>query len=94
MSRSARPRYEDFSGRIGERFQVHPQSGSTEMMSWTLSSCERLAPSNGTDDGFRMVFLTETTAPQGTFDLVSGDGFAQVLFASPGGTDWVHVTVN
>ena len=92
--RSPRPRYEDFASRIGERFHAYPQSGESKVMRWTLSTCERLDPSNGTEDGFCLVFLTEQPAPQDTFRLVSPDGFEQSLFASPGGTDWVHVTVN
>ena len=94
MIRSARPRYEDFVSRVGESFSAYPLGGESEEMSWTLSSCKRLDPSNGSEDGFSMVFLTENLALQDTFRLVAADGFEQALFASPGGADWVHVTVN
>ncbi|MGI9240807.1 MAG: DUF6916 family protein [Verrucomicrobiales bacterium] len=93
-TRSPRPRYEDFASRIGESFHAYPHAGESGMMCWTLSSCERLDASNGTDDGFTLVFLTEDSAQQDTFRLVSADGFEQSLFASPGGDDWVHATVN
>lgn len=94
MIRPGRPRYDDFASRIGECFRAYSQGGEAEVMSWTLSSCKRLDPSNGTEDGFSMIFQTENLAPQDTFRLVAADGFEQALFASPGGADWVHVTVN
>ena len=73
MIRSARPRYEDFVSRVGESFSAYPLGGESEEMSWTLSSCKRLDPSNGSEDGFSMVFLTENLALQDTFRLVAAD---------------------
>jgi len=71
-------RLDDFSGRIGERFQVEAAGHRLDL---TLDAAQALPGSPRADGGFRLEFLgpTDPMLAQGVFPVAIGDDWLEIF---------------
>ncbi len=78
-----RPKYREFEGRVGDRFEVEMMSGEEEVRGeWVLREIEDYSSEGDEEDRFALFFRAEGEWPQSMYRLSCG-GECWVLFCVP-----------